>query len=320
VLALSDGAVLLLGLSNMNTGVVRIDSDGATQWGREWRIDAGPWHITQPSIDGTETGNLYLAATAWPNGGGEFTRYAVAARIDPSGTLVWHKSYINSTAGYSAMHDIAIGTDGPALLLHNEDTNTLEFVRIGADGAIVQQAAYGAGSVDGWGYDILPAPAGRFILIGTEGLVVSLNSALALQWEMMVSGLTEDWHYITAAAVDGNTLRMVLTTSDRSLLASIGLNGVPGTAIELDAYVPAMDCRGGHTCLGGSAVDYTVDVSPGTLQPEPAGGSMSTSTITAAAADAQLVNLSFAADPVALVEDTGGGHTDMLVANLILQQ
>ncbi len=193
----SDGGYVLLGMTDWDLWVVKLDSTGAISWQKTL---GGGFNEYSRDIRQTADGGYILAATTSSFGAGNFDGWVL--KLDASGGVVWQRTY--GSSGTDWIYAMELTPDGGCIVVG--DTNGFGtplgekaqwITKLSAAGTVEwSRRRY----VDDWetGNAVSPIPGGGYVLIGdAHGNVGSLDM------------------WFTELSASGNFVRKHLIGSDR---------------------------------------------------------------------------------------------------------
>jgi hypothetical protein len=169
VVPMPDGGYLIAGyttnstINDMDGYVIKTDALGNLVWTKTFG-GAKPDFINH--ILPTADGNYFLIGYSQSYGGGDYDEWLL--KIDPSGTLIWSKTY--GGYGNDLGRDIIATTDGNYMIVGSSNSPGLgasdaNLIKIDPAGAVIWNKLYGGNGHD-YGNCTKQCPDGGYILLG----------------------------------------------------------------------------------------------------------------------------------------------------------
>jgi hypothetical protein len=169
VVAMPDGGYLIAGYTgnsdqyDCDVYIIKTDAFGNLVWTKTYggaKPDF-PYHMLP-----TQDGNYFLIGYSRSYGGGDSD--ILLMKIDPSGNLIWQKTYGGS--GNDEGRDIVATTDGNYVIVGSSNSPGLgaqnaNLIKIDPTGTVIWSKLYGGGS-DDFGNSVKLCPDGGFIMLG----------------------------------------------------------------------------------------------------------------------------------------------------------
>jgi hypothetical protein len=146
--------------------LIKYDGEGSLEWQRRWSDPAPFFSDTAADVAVDSEGNVYVVGTTVADGRGNDV---LILKFDPSGNLLWQKSWGGSGASQDIGASVAIGPDGEVYVAGTAgfDNPQAILLKFAPDGRLLWQQSYtGGGSATAKALAV--DAAGTIFLVGTS--------------------------------------------------------------------------------------------------------------------------------------------------------